>query len=453
MPPFKIKPVKSIRAELRLPADKSIAHRSIFLSSIACGRTYIYDFPESRDCLATLSAFRSLGVRMSQLSRSPMGINLRVEGVGLKGLKQPARPINAGESGTTFRLLLGLLSAQRFKATLTAGASLSRRPMRRLTDPLRRMGAQIYAHALRCSDGRIEEYPPIKIKPASLQGISYKMPVASAQVKSALLLAGLYARGTTKIFQPQKTRDHTERMLKDFGADLIIKDRTISISADKELISPGEIHIPGDISSASFFIAAAILLPRSRVLIRSVGLNPGRIGLIRVLQQMGADIRISLQKASLFGSEPVGDILVKSSRLQAVKISACRVPQLIDEIPILMLICCFAKGRSIIFGAEELRFKETDRITSMLTNLEKMGASIGISTSLSRGGRVSEKIIIEGRQGIRGAELNCFGDHRTAMAMIIAGLLGKGETQLDDADCIAKSFPEFLNLLKSALIN
>jgi len=452
MPPFKIKPAKSIRGEISLPGDKSIAHRSIFISAIAKGKTQIYNFPAGQDCLATLRAFRKLGVKISEMDSSAYGLNISVAGRDFHRLKKPRSAIFAGESGTTLRLLLGLLSGQSFQATLTAGQSLSRRPMRRVTEPLRRMGAVIKAHgARRTAHGATEDYPPITIRGGRLHGINYKMPVASAQVKSALLLAGLYAKGITRVIEPKKTRDHTERMLKDFGADIKIKGKIISVTGKKELVSPGEIHIPADISSASFFIVAAILLPHSELVVKSVGLNPGRVGVIRVLKRMGANIKVIPVKSSAFGSEPVGDIVVKSSKLAGVKIKSNEIPQMIDELPILMLASCLARGRTVIYGAEELKVKETDRISSMLINLKKLGANIYLTTRIPRSGRPEEKIIIEGARGLRGAKVESFGDHRTAMTMIIAGLLSRGQTFIDDTQCIAKSFPDFLKVLRSVI--
>ncbi|MFH1338996.1 MAG: 3-phosphoshikimate 1-carboxyvinyltransferase [Candidatus Omnitrophota bacterium] len=450
MPSFKIRPVKSIRGEISLAGDKSIAHRSIFISAIAKGKTQIYNFPASRDCLASLRAFRKLGVTISERGLSPYGLNISVAGRGIYGLKKPRSAIYAGESGTTFRLLSGLLSGQPFRASLTAGQSLSRRPMRRVTEPLRRMGAEIKARgARRTAHGATEDYPPMTIKGGRLRGITYRMPVASAQVKSALLLAGLYAEGITRVIEPKITRDHTERMLKDFGADIGIKGKIIGVTGKKELISPGEIHIPADISSAAFFIVAAILLPDSELIIKSVGLNPGRVGAIRVLRRMGADIKIIPDESSAFGSEPAGDIVVKSGELAGVDIKSNEISQMIDELPVLMLASCLARGRTVIYGAQELRVKETDRIFSMLTNLKKLGANIHVSGRTPKYARPQEKIVIEGTSRLKGATVKSFSDHRTAMTMIIAGLFSQGQTSIDDTACIAKSFPGFLEALKS----
>ncbi|MFH1577897.1 MAG: 3-phosphoshikimate 1-carboxyvinyltransferase [Candidatus Omnitrophota bacterium] len=439
---MQIKSAKSIRGEIYLPGDKSIAHRSIFISAIAKSKTRIYNFPANQDCLRTVQAFRKLGVKISQ------GAEFYVEGRGLYGLKKPASSIFAGESGTTFRLFLGLLAGQPFQTTLTAGPGLKNRPMQRITGPLRKMGAVLRARRpAKMSKRTIQEYPPITIKKGELSAITYKMPIASAQVKSALLLAGLYAKGVTKIIEPIKTRDHSERMLKDFKADIKRRGKVISLSSAKGLISPGEIYLPADISSASFFMIAAILLPHSRLVIKSVGLNPGRMGIIRVLKRMGANIKVVISK-SFHSSEPIGDIIVKSSSLKGIKIPQSIIPQLIDELPILMLAACFAKGKTIICGAGELRVKETDRIISMQTNLRNMGANISVLSRSSKAKNIiEERIIIQGGRKLRNANVSSFNDHRTAMAMVIAGLLIKGGVFIDDVGCIAKSFPDFLKVL------
>jgi len=303
----------------------------------------------------------------------------------------------------------------------------------------------------RQTKAKTEEYPPITVRGGSLRAIHYKMPIASAQVKSALLLAGLYAKGTTRIFEPVKTRDHTERMLEYFGARIKVKGKIISLSGRRELTSPGRIEIPADISSASFFIAAAILLPGSRILIRSVGLNPGRTGIIRVLKRMGADIKVVMRKSFACGSEPVGNLIVKSRSIRGIRIFREEIPQLIDELPVLMVVACFAKGLTVIEGVEELRVKETDRIVSMVSNLKKMGACIRVSSSSKGSRKTKEKIIIQGSEGLRGARVKSFGDHRTAMSMAVAGLAARGRTIIDDFSCVDKSFPGFQKFLKDVI--
>lgn len=439
MKPFSFKGIRSLKGTItNLPGDKSISHRAVILSSIAKSKTSIYNFPFNDDCLSTISAFKQLGVKIIQekINNKP---RILIYGRGLKGLKKPKKNIYLGESGTTLRLLLGILSGQDFKARLISGKSLSRRPMLRVTKPLRMMGADIKS-TLR----QAEEYPPITITGGSIKPIIYKMPVASAQVKSAILLAGLYADGLTIVKEPVKTRDHTERMLKLFKADIKTTGNTIKIKGGRELVSPKNIFIPADISSASFFIVAASILPKAKVVIKNVSLNPGRIGVIKVLKRMGADIKCRAANIHYQKYEPMGNIAVKNSRLKGTVIRKEEVPSLIDELPILMVAACLASGKVIFKGVGELRVKETDRIKSMLVNLAKMGAKIKVS-----GKPGAENIIVEGAKSLKGAKLKSFGDHRTAMSMIIAGLKAVGTTRIDDISCINKSFPDFLHILNS----
>ncbi|MCM8799361.1 MAG: 3-phosphoshikimate 1-carboxyvinyltransferase [Candidatus Omnitrophica bacterium] len=437
MSSFSISKVSFLKGKIKLPADKSITHRAIIISSISKGKTIIDNFSLSRDCLYTLEAFRKLGIKIIKKD-----LKLLVYGRGLYGLRPPKSPIFVGDSGTTFRLLCGVLAGQDFSSVLTAGKSLSRRPMLRVTQPLRMMGARII------SESKIknlkEEYPPIIINGAELKAITYRLPVASAQVKSAILLAGLYAEGTTKIIEPIPTRDHTERMLKLFKASLTVKKKEIAIKGKRELTSPGYIFIPGDISSASFFIVGSLILEGSSLLINSVSLNPTRLGLIKVLKRMGAKITLKYRDTS--SSELIGDVWVKSSRLRSTVVKAEEVPSLIDEIPILMVASCFAEGRTLIESVQELRVKETDRIRSMVEGLTKMGAKV----SLEKNG-AKENIIIEGETNLKGNKLNSYGDHRTAMSLVIAGLKAKGKTVIDDISCIKKSFPNFLEILKGII--
>jgi 3-phosphoshikimate 1-carboxyvinyltransferase len=448
-----IKPVFGLKGEITLSGDKSIAHRSIILSSLAPGKTTIENFPSNKDCQKTVSAFKKLGIKIRQKSTRKGDQVITVFGKGLEGLKKPKTAIFVGDSGTTLRLLLGVLAGQNFETKLIAGKSLSQRPMFRVTQPLRMMGAKIHArHAL----GN-EEYPPVKIRGGSLRSITYKMPVASAQVKSAILLAGLYARGKTRVIEPISTRDHTERMLKLFKARIKVQQNSIVIKDGQELVSPGKIIIPGDISSASFFIALASFLPNAKLRIRKVSLNPSRYGVIRVLKRMGADIRVTgyalsaaclpdrqgRQGLRVTGYEPMGDIIVKGGILKGTVVKKEEMPSLIDELPILMVAASFAKGRTVFEGVGELRVKETDRIRSMSENLKKMGAIIQINRTAK-----AENIIIKGVKLLKGAKVKSFGDHRTAMSMVVAGLKAQGKTLMDDISCINKSFPDFLALLK-----
>ncbi|MFA5177827.1 MAG: 3-phosphoshikimate 1-carboxyvinyltransferase [Candidatus Omnitrophota bacterium] len=425
-----------MKGEVTLPGDKSIAHRAIILSALAQAKTTLKNIPLNADCLATVDSFRKLGIKIKLNRASKQAV---VFGRGLTGLNSPNSPILINESGTTFRLLLGVLAGQDFKAKLCAGPALSRRPMLRVIRPLRLMGAKIKAR----KTGR-DEYPPVIIHGGNLTGITYKLPVASAQVKSAILLAGLSAQGKTKVIEPVKTRDHTERMLKLFQADLKTQGNAVTINSAKKLTSPGVLNIPGDISSAAFFMVAASIIPGSKILIKNVGLNPSRIGILKALKRMGAAVKIQRSNLKTKGNEPVGDILVKSSCLRGIKIGNKEVPSLIDELPVLMVAACLAKGESVFSGVGELRVKETDRIKSMLVNLIQMGANIRINKTGQ-----NENIIIKGVETLYGARVSSFGDHRTAMSLVVAGLTTCGRIRIDDLSCINKSFPNFLKTLNS----
>ena len=433
---FAVKHRDHLRGEIFLSGDKSIAHRAVILSSISRSKTKIENFPANEDCLATVSAFKKLGIKIKFLDKN----TINVSGKGLFGLRIPEGPIFIKESGTTFRLLLGVLAGQNFTARLTAGKSLSRRPMLRVTQPLRLMGAKL--NAKRSTLNAKEEYPPIKIQGGNLNSIIYKIPIASAQVKSAILLAALFAKGKTHLLEPVKTRDHTERMFKSFKADIKVSGNKITVKGERELVSPKNIYVPGDISSAAFFIVAATIVPNSKVLIRNVSLNPTRTGILEVLKRMGADIKIKNSRAKTQNSELMGDLLIKSSSLKAVKVKKEEIPFLIDEIPILMIAASLAKGRSVFEGAQELRVKETDRIRSMSQNLRKMGVAIKVVKNGS-----SENIVVQGVSKLKAAKVKSFGDHRTAMSMIVAGLAAGGKTQIDDISCIDKSFPGFVRTL------
>ena len=429
-----------LKGTISIPGDKSIAHRCIIAASISQGRVQLENFPASVDCFSTLRAFQKLGIRIKQKKLN----QLIVSGKGLRGLKKPHGPIFLGDSGTSARLLLGVLAAQPFKATLRAGKSLSQRPMLRVTEPLRLMGAQIVARSPSPAAAQ-EEYLPIAIRGGRLKPITYQMRVASAQVKSAILLAGLYADGITAVIEPLKTRDHTERLLKLFKADIKIKGKSIFIKGSRELKAPKKVYIPGDISSASFFIALASIVPCSEITIKNVGLNPTRTGAIKVLKRMGANILVSgMRGAGSF--EPMGEVVVRTSSLKGTRVKKEEIPSLIDELPILMVAACKAVGRTVFEGVGELRVKETDRIKSMSDNLKKMGANIRITKN-----RREECVIIKGVKVLRGTKVRSFGDHRTAMSMIVAGLSACGRTLIDDVACINKSFPGFLAQLRKLL--
>ncbi len=437
MIPFVVKKRFIPRGKIKVPGDKSIAHRALFISAIASGKTTIRNFPIHGDSLATLNALVALGVKISPLSNQ-----ISIWGRGSSGLSKPRKPIFVNNSGTTLRLLLGLLAGQNFKTKLTTGKYLALRPMARVNIPLRMMGSGIVAR----KKGS-QEYPPITIKGnISLKGISYSLPIASAQVKSAILLAGLSAKGKTRVIERIATRDHTERMLKLYGADIAIKKNNIVLNPGKDLVSPGEIYIPGDISSAAFFIVLAAILPKAKITIEGVSLNPGRCGIINVLKRMRAKIRISAVKSKTKSVEPFGDIIVNNSSLKGTVVNPQEVPSLIDELPVLMVAACFAQGKTIIKGVGELRVKETDRINSNLTNLSRMGADIRIVKTGSR-----EDIVINGLGALCGAGLKSFGDHRTAMSMVVAAMAAEGQSRIDDVSCINKSFPGFITTLKSLI--
>lgn len=428
-----VRPVFSLKGKISLPGDKSIAHRALILSALAQGETIIENYPANEDCLSTVAALRKLGLNLKQRSKSVIEVNAR----GLSGLSKPGSPIFIGESGTTFRLLSGVLAGQNFVTRLIAGRSLSRRPMLRVTAPLRSMGANIVARRR----GR-DEYPPVTIRGRSLKAITYKMSVASAQVKGAILLAALYAKGKTKVIEPVKTRDHTERMLRLFKADIQVKKNTIIVRGGRRLVSPGEIYVPGDISSAAFFMVAAAILPGSEIIIKNVSLNPSRSGVISVLKRMGVRIKVRASKPQATRGESMGDIIIKGSRLKNATVKKKEIPSLIDELPILMVAGASGRGKTVFQGVEELRVKEADRINSMFSNLKKMGADIRVVKS-GKG----ENIVVRGIGQLKGASVRSFGDHRTAMSMIVAGLAAIGQTKIDDISCINKSFPGFIKVL------
>ncbi|HNW39232.1 MAG TPA: 3-phosphoshikimate 1-carboxyvinyltransferase [Candidatus Omnitrophota bacterium] len=433
--PVSIKDKFILRGRISLPGDKSIAHRALILSSLASGTTILKNFPIHDDSLATLNALKALGVKI--LRRDGL---VFIYGRGSRGLQVCRRPVLVNNSGTTLRLLLGVLAGMNFKTKIIAGKYLSCRPMSRVNVPLRLMGAQITARVR-----NNEEYAPIVIKGGSLKGIVYHPKVASAQVKSAILLAGLFAEGKTQVYEMINTRDHTERMLKIFGANIATDRNRVTLEPNRNLISPGRIYIPGDLSSASFFMVLAAILPKAKIVLEHSSLNPSRCGLINVLKKMKAKIKVQVSKPGRKVSfEPSGSITVSSSKLKGAQVSAEQVPSLIDELPILMVAACFAQGRTIIKGVGELRVKETDRINSMVVNLKKMGADVQVQ----KAGRL-ESIVIKGQGRLYGAKLKSFGDHRTAMSMVVAACAAEGSSRLDDINCVNKSFPGFLGILNS----
>lgn len=420
MSEIRIRPIRCLKGESTLPGDKSISHRAIMLAALAKGRTLISGISKGEDVLKTASAFQSMGIEIQGLGSE----NITIQGKGLRGLSQPRDIIDCGNSGTTMRLLSGILAAQNFSSIITGDESLKKRPMDRVVAPLERMGARI--------EGK---FAPLKIEGKGLKAISYRIPIPSAQVKSCILLAGLYAQGKTEVTEPAKSRDHTERMLEYLGADIEVKDLTASISGGKELIAQ-PINIPEDISSASFFMVGAILLPGSHIRLSGVGLNPTRTGVIDILKRMGAEIEIENLREE--NNEPLGDIIVRGSRLKGITIGGEIIPRVIDELPILAIAATKASGRTIIKDAQELRVKETDRIRALSTNLSKMG------------GEVEERedgLVIQGACQLKGARIDSFGDHRMAMALVIAGLIARGGTIVSNTECIKTSFPEFEEIL------
>jgi 3-phosphoshikimate 1-carboxyvinyltransferase len=413
-------PAGPLGGELRVPGDKSISHRAIMLAALAEGRTRIQGFLEGEDTRATARAFAGMGVSIE----APQPSERIVLGVGLHGLHAPQAGIDCGNAGTGMRLLTGILAGQQFDSTLTGDESLSRRPMRRVIEPLTRMGAQIDAR-----DGGV---PPLKIHgKRELRGIAYDLPVASAQVKSAILLAGLYADGVTNVREPHATRDYTERMLAAFGWPIEFGTGWAKLSGGHRLRA-ADIAVPADFSSAAFFLVAATLLPGSELLLRDVGVNPRRTGLLHVLRAMGADIRAT--NAREFGGEPVADLVVRHASLRGIDVPVEHVPDMIDEFPILFVAAAAARGTTRIHGAAELRVKESDRIAVMAQGLRALG--IGVAET-------PDGAAIEGGK-FTSVEVDCAGDHRCAMSFAVAGLLADRPIGVTDCANVATSFPGFV---------
>ncbi len=426
MPSVTIEP-KSLQGEITPPPDKSISHRAIIISSLANGKTTIKNLSLCADCLRTLNAFKSMGVAINKSKGA-----FSVQGKGLNGLRRPQSKLYLGNSGTSMRLILGVLAGQSFSCKLWGDRSLSQRPMNRVIKPLSLMGAKI--------QGKDKgEFAPLTIQGRILKAISYTTPIASAQVKSAVLLAGLYAEGTTKVSEPAKSRDHTERMLNKFGAQIHQQGLSVSVTGKPSLVGKG-IDIPGDISSASFFLAGACISKDSLITIKSVGLNPTRIALLTILKQMGAAISWKYRNSRMtkkgFFDEATGEITASYSQLKGVAINPEQIPALIDELPVLMVAATQAEGQTTIRGAGDLRVKETDRIAAMVANLTKMGANITTD---------HDDIIIRGPSRLKGNLVQSFNDHRTAMSMAIAAVVAKGRTTIKNVDCVDISFPGFFN--------
>lgn len=422
---MKLTRINGLQGELSIPGDKSISHRAVMFGALAKGTTHISNFLSGADCLATIDCFRKMGVKIEQ-----KGTAVTVYGNGLHGLKQPEDMLDAGNSGTTTRLISGILAGQDFEVTLSGDESLNKRPMKRIMTPLKEMGADI--ESLNGND-----CAPLLIRGAKLKGIHYDSPVASAQVKSCALLAGLYADGKTSVTEPILSRNHTELMLRSFGVKVESEGTTATITPPEEMYA-SDIVVPGDISSATFFIVAGLITPNSCIRLKNVGINPTRDGVLRVCKDMGADV--TLENIVDNGGEPTADIVVKTSKLKGTVIEGAVIPTLIDEIPVIALLAAFAEGETIIKDAAELKVKESDRIALTVDNLVKMGADAKAT---------EDGMIIQGGKSLHGASIHCKYDHRIAMTFSIAGINADGETIIEDAECINVSYPEFYKQLSS----
>lgn len=417
-----IGPARRLRGVLQMPGDKSISHRYAMLAAVAEGESRIENYSSGADCQSTLSCLEELGVEIRRESDAVV-----IVGRGLEGWRSPQQTLDAGNSGSTMRMLAGLLSGQRFASRIGGDASLSRRPMDRILRPLEQMGARIEAR-----EGR---YPPLQIEGAPLRAIEYELPVASAQVKSCVLLAGLYAEGRTVVREPVATRDHTEIALREFGAEIEKSGRTIQLQG-RPILKAQQLRVPGDLSSAAFFLAAGLLVPDSAVLIQGVGLNPTRAALLDFLVGMGAEIR--LENISQRHGELVGDILARTSELRGGVIEGGLTAALIDEIPVLAVLGALSQEGLRVSNAAELRVKETDRIATVAENLRRLGARVEV---------FADGFFVPGQQRFEAAELDSFGDHRIAMAFAVAALRAAGECVIRDAGAAVVSFPEFFEKL------
>ncbi|MCI6720530.1 MAG: 3-phosphoshikimate 1-carboxyvinyltransferase [Clostridiales bacterium] len=406
-----------------VPGDKSVSHRSVMLGALADGVTHVTGFLMGEDCLSTIDCFRKMGVAIE------VGVDhdVTVHGVGLHGLREPSERLYTGNSGTTTRLISGILAGQAFPVSLTGDASIEKRPMGRVITPLRQMGADI--------TGVDDKFCPLSIRPSRLHGIEYTLPVASAQLKSAILLAGLYADGPTTVIEPAPSRDHTERMLRQLGCRVEAEGCRITVYPPEKLTA-SDVAVPADISSAAFFLVAGAIVPNSEVTIRSVGVNPTRDGVIEVLQNMGADITLSNRRDD---GEPVCDVTVRSSRLHGVEIGGALIPRLIDELPVLAVAAAFAEGETIIRDAAELKVKESNRILAMVTELTRAGADVT---------ETADGMIIRGGKPLRGASFETYNDHRIAMSMAVCALACAGESEIQNDAVVAISYPDFFDTLR-----
>ena len=419
--------VNSLKGEVSIPGDKSISHRAVMFGSLAEGTTEVTNFLQGADCLSTISCFRKLGIEIENTSQQ-----ILIHGKGLHGLTEPSDTLDTGNSGTTTRLISGILAGQRFTTILNGDASIQTRPMKRIMTPLSMMGADITS--LKGND-----CAPLRICGGQLHGVSYTSPVASAQVKSCILLAGLYADAPTSVTEPVLSRNHTELMLAGFGAHVTSSGTTATIEPEPDL-NGMKIEVPGDISSAAYFLAAGLMIPNSEIMIKNVGINPTRDGILRVAKEMGGDITILNEKTS--GGEPTCDLLVRSSSLKGITIGGEIIPTLIDEIPMIAVMACFAEGITTIKDAQELKVKESNRIDTVVTNLKAMGAHIEAT---------DDGMIIEGGYPLHGAVIDSHLDHRIAMSFAIGALGADGETRIEGADCVKISYPEFYQTLEKLI--
>lgn len=419
--------VNSLKGEVSIPGDKSISHRAVMFGSLAEGTTEVTNFLQGADCLSTISCFRKLGIEIENTSQ-----RILIHGKGLHGLTEPSDTLDTGNSGTTTRLISGILAGQRFTTILNGDASIQTRPMKRIMTPLSMMGADITS--LKGND-----CAPLRICGGQLHGVSYTSPVASAQVKSCILLAGLYADAPTSVTEPALSRNHTELMLAGFGAHVTSSGTTATIEPEPDL-NGMKIEVPGDISSAAYFLAAGLMIPNSEIMIKNVGINPTRDGILRVAKEMGGDITILNEKTS--GGEPTCDLLVRSSSLKSVTIGGEIIPTLIDEIPMIAVMACFAEGITTIKDAQELKVKESNRIDTVVTNLKAMGAHIEAT---------DDGMIIEGGYPLHGAVIDSHLDHRIAMSFAVGALGADGETTIEGADCVKISYPEFYQTLEKLI--
>ncbi len=418
----KIEPVKRLQGRVRFPGDKSISHRYALLAALAEGPSEIHFYSAAEDCQSTLNCLERLGVNCRR-----QGNTVSMEGVGLEGWRAPTRDLDAGNSGSTLRMLSGILAAQPFRSRLVGDASLSRRPMKRIAEPLIRMGAKVHLQP-----GGL---PPVEIEGAKLSPIQYEMPVASAQVKTAVLLAGVFAEGATEVSEPAQTRDHTEIALEWMGATIGRHGRTIRLEGPARLRGQ-KLYVPGDISSAAFFIAAALMVPGSELVLENVGLNPTRTAMLQWVTDMGG--RVKVVNLEMLQGELIGDVRVESSTLQGGEIPREMVPGLIDELPVLAVLGTQTESGLSFHGAEELRVKESDRLAAVAENLRRLGAEVE---------EFPDGLRVAGRQTLRGASINTYGDHRIAMAFAVAGLIAEGPTVLSESDSVKISFPQFFETL------